>query len=171
MRGKRKVNGGESSGSGRNGMGGYTGERASEMLCYISGEVDGEHLSGPLGREAVMEGGAEGVIRVPTGINAGNKVRGDRGRGGELEGGKGSWVRNGVRRKGGSVVGPRGNRSRRVMEGGKEEKVSCEIAEIPKGVKCEGKKEDLGRVEIGDNWFIAEFVTCCFIVSLVYKSG
>jgi hypothetical protein len=102
-------------------------------------------------------------------------VGGDRRRGDELKGSEGSWVRNDMRREGKkTIISPRGDRRRRVMEGGEEKEftyVTYEVAEGTSGIECEGENEDLRRVEMGDDWFIAEFSMCCFIVHLAYTGG
>jgi hypothetical protein len=72
-----------------------------EVLCDGSGDVNREHLGGPLRRETSVERGAKGVIRmggVPDGINARKEMGRDRRRVGELEGSKGGRVRNIVRK-------------------------------------------------------------------------
>jgi hypothetical protein len=63
--------------------------------------------------------------------------------------------------------------SRRVMEGGEEEKCMCKIAKNTKGIECEREeeKEELRRREMGDDWFVTEISRCCFIVQLVYNFG
>ncbi len=80
-------------------------------------------------------------------------------------------MRNSVRREGKMIVNPRGDVSRRMMEGGKEEEFARKRAKGAKGIKCEGKEEDVGGVQMGDNWCIANFYACCFVVHLVYKGS
>ena len=56
-----------------------------------------------------------------------------------------------------------------MVERGKEEEFVCKVDKGTKRIECEGKEEDIGRVKMGDDGFVTEFVTCCFVVCLVYK--
>jgi hypothetical protein len=71
------------------------------------------------------------------------------------------------------MISPRGNgnRNRRVMGGRKEKEFACEIAKGAKGINSKGEGTDMIRVEMGNDWFVAKFSMCCFVVRLVYKGG
>jgi hypothetical protein len=58
-----------------------------------------------------------------------------------------------------------------VVKRGKKEKFLCEVAKCTKRIECEGEKEDLGRIEMRDDGFIAEFPRDCFVVRLAYEIG
>jgi hypothetical protein len=69
------------------------------------------------------------------------EVREDRRRTGKLEGGRCGWMRDSAVRKGGTVVGSRGFRSRRMVEGGEKNEFACKIAKGTKEIKSKGGEE------------------------------
>ena len=141
-RGEGEMKRGKGSGARLDRVRGEARERARKVLCNGSGDINGEHLGCPLGREMGVIGGAQGVIgmgSVPDGINAREEMRRDRRRGGKLEGREGSGVRDSVRRRREAIIGPWGSRSWRVVKGGKEEEFSSKVAESAEGVEGEGE--------------------------------
>jgi hypothetical protein len=57
-----------------------------------------------------------------------------------LEGGKCGWMRDSIVRKGAKIVGPRGFRSRRMVEGRKKKESACKIAKGIEGIKSKGEE-------------------------------
>jgi hypothetical protein len=83
----------------------------------------------------------------------------------------GSWVWDGMRGRGKAIGGPRGSRGRGVVKRGKKEEFSCKVTKCTQRIECKGEEEDLGRIEMRDDGLIAEFLTGCFVVRLVYEVG